>query len=288
MPLTLSISSSAKYFSLSFGRRTLPGHRVALAQREPADLRQRDVDVLGPRQVAGGPEEPVALGQDVQDAGQRPARSGAPRRAPAPRGAGAPRGPGGAPRGTDARGGPRAARLGRRRRRSVRPDRRRAVGRPGRVAARSVALRTSPCGRPASGRRLGGRPGTGRCAAGCPASGRSAGGRSADDLRAGVRLGPSRTAAGRSRRRARLRRTRRRRRVPLAVRAAVGARCALVATGLGRRGVRRRTRSPARPGRSTVRRRRPRARRSRRSARPSAASANPRCRGAGRSAAARG
>src|SRR5205085_2704019 len=46
-----------------------PGHGVALAQREPPDLRQRDVDVGLARQVAGGPQESVALGEHVEEAG---------------------------------------------------------------------------------------------------------------------------------------------------------------------------------------------------------------------------
>src|SRR5205823_2925279 len=45
------------------------GDGVALAQGEPPDLRQRDVDVGLPRQVAGGPQEPVTLGKHVEEAG---------------------------------------------------------------------------------------------------------------------------------------------------------------------------------------------------------------------------
>jgi hypothetical protein len=49
----------------------LAGDGIALAQHEPPDLRERDIDVLLPRQVAGGPQEPVTLGQDVEQPGRR-------------------------------------------------------------------------------------------------------------------------------------------------------------------------------------------------------------------------
>ena len=68
--LTASTSSSAGYFSLFFGLADLARDGVALAQRVLAHVRQRHVDVLGTGQVAGGPQEPVALGQDVEDAGR--------------------------------------------------------------------------------------------------------------------------------------------------------------------------------------------------------------------------
>ena len=48
----------------------LAGDGVALAQREPPNLRERHVDVLGPGQISRGSQEPVTLGQDVEQAGQ--------------------------------------------------------------------------------------------------------------------------------------------------------------------------------------------------------------------------
>src|SRR5439155_9847786 len=44
------------------------GDLVPTAEREPTDLREGHVDVVGPGQVAAGPDEAVALGQDVEDA----------------------------------------------------------------------------------------------------------------------------------------------------------------------------------------------------------------------------
>src|SRR5205807_9419720 len=44
---------------------------VALPQREPADLADGDVDVLGSGQVAAGAEEPVALVPQVEVTGDR-------------------------------------------------------------------------------------------------------------------------------------------------------------------------------------------------------------------------
>src|SRR6266540_3024080 len=42
---------------------------VAPPQGEPPDLRERDVDVLVPREITRGPKESVAFRQDIQDAG---------------------------------------------------------------------------------------------------------------------------------------------------------------------------------------------------------------------------
>src|SRR4029079_706558 len=49
----------------------LTGDVVALAQSEPPDLGEGDVDVRVPRQVPGGPQEPVDLGEHGEDAGLR-------------------------------------------------------------------------------------------------------------------------------------------------------------------------------------------------------------------------
>ncbi len=45
-----------------------PGADVTLAQPVLAHVVRRDVDVLVPRQIAGAAQEPVAFGQDVEDA----------------------------------------------------------------------------------------------------------------------------------------------------------------------------------------------------------------------------
>ena len=52
------------------GRPDLPGHGVAGLQVELADLRRGHVDVVGARQVVvvGGPQEPEAVGQDLEHA----------------------------------------------------------------------------------------------------------------------------------------------------------------------------------------------------------------------------
>src|SRR6185436_5633037 len=52
----------------------LAGDGVALAQVVLAHVRERDVDIVGAGKVAVGPQEPVALGQDVED--PRAARCG--------------------------------------------------------------------------------------------------------------------------------------------------------------------------------------------------------------------
>ena len=61
----------------SFQAQGRAGRAEALSQRvareapaRSAAARGRDVDVLRSRQVPGGPQEPVALGQDVEKAGQ--------------------------------------------------------------------------------------------------------------------------------------------------------------------------------------------------------------------------
>jgi hypothetical protein len=60
----------AKNRSLSFGRADLAVHDVAGAQGEAADLRGRDVDVVGARQVVvvGRAQEPEVVRQDLEDA----------------------------------------------------------------------------------------------------------------------------------------------------------------------------------------------------------------------------
>ena len=52
------------------GLADLAGHHVAGAQVEAADLRRRDVDVVGPRREGevGAAEEAEAVGQDLEDA----------------------------------------------------------------------------------------------------------------------------------------------------------------------------------------------------------------------------
>ena len=283
IPFTLSISSSAKYFSLSFGRRTRAGHRVALAQREPADLRERDVDVLGTRQVAGGPKEAVALRAGCPgcrcstgafwSSSARSCSSRTPALLADP---------------AALLAGRASAAVPARPSRSSPPSVRRALI----LAARTVALAASPRGRspwrtPArsSGLRLGGRRWDRSLRGRLPCE-RSLGCRSCRLAVAAIRLGARPVVAGVA---LALGRTVIVVVVSLAVRSALGARrharadpvstvAAPPSDALRRRGraVRRRAVAASR------------ARRSRRSARPCGASANPRCRGAARSAATRG
>ena len=202
------------------------------------------------------------------------ARSRAPPRAPPPRGPGAPRAD--PPRSSrdGRRGGHRGSPRRRRHRRSVHLDRHRGVGRLGH--------RRRVVGRPADDRPAAGpersppwRSPWERSLRGRLPCERSFGWRS---LRltisglafASVRLGPWPVVPGIS-----LAFVNAVARVPLAVRAAVGARCTLVGASRTWRSCRRRRCSPERPGRSTVIRRRPRARRSHRSARLSAGFCEP-------------
>ncbi len=67
---TASILTSAKYFSPSCGRTDLSADGVAGFQVELADLRGRDINVVGTGQVVviGRAQESVAVGQDFEDA----------------------------------------------------------------------------------------------------------------------------------------------------------------------------------------------------------------------------
>ena len=73
-PLTVSISSSAGFFSLRPAGRLVPGDVVALAQAVLAGLLDRDVDVVAARQVALDAQEAVALVAQVEVA-RRPRRA---------------------------------------------------------------------------------------------------------------------------------------------------------------------------------------------------------------------
>ena len=68
-PLTVSIRSSAGFFSLRPAGRLQPGDVVALAQPELPGLLDRDVDVVAARQVAVDAQEAVALVAQIEVAG---------------------------------------------------------------------------------------------------------------------------------------------------------------------------------------------------------------------------